>query len=322
MVYLNIQLNTLEADLDEEEEDQDLCSNSKIEEKDENVSENEEENIQNIEKAEENAEIKTTKEKEEKQPYKEEEKMNKKEQKQPELVINPNAPLLKKNSIHSIIQARKMSISPTNNALEIKRIETPNTLHKNSASIESTFGNINPLSFDDECGSLKKPSQNTIKRQISINISALENSHNKKSTPLSKENSTTNKNNIPTEKVRTKTFNFVNTIFNPKSPNSPNRTILFSEYLVQRLGEGRFKKMKGYLETHHNPLRVLEEERGLIAEFIGEENLDCIKIFKYLMSNVVTPSKSETMIRMQTNRMLKKGSLFEEFKGREEAGNE
>lgn len=316
MVYLNIQLNTLEADM---EEDRDLDENSKIEEKDENVSENEEEAVQNTEK--QKVAILNAKEKEEKQTC-EEETGNAKEQKPPELVINPNAPLLKKNSIHSIIQARKMSISPTNNALEIKRIETPNTLHKNSAPIENTFGNINPLTFDDDCGSLKKPSQNTIKRQISINISALENSHNKKSTPLSKENSTTNKNNMPTEKVRTKTFNFVNTIFNPKSPNSPNRTILFSEYLVQRLGESRFKKMKGYLETHHNPLRVLEEERGLIAEFIGEENLDCIKIFKYLMSNVVTPSKTETMIRMQTNRMLKKGSLFEEFKGREDAGNE
>ena len=164
--------------------------------------------------------------------------------------------------------------------------------------------------YDDE-GFPKKTHQN-YKKQISINTSVLESNYNKK------ENSTTNKNNIPTERVMPKTFNFVNTIFNPKSPNSPNRSILFSEYLIQRLGETRFKKMKSYLETHKNPLKVLEENKTLVIEIIGEENLDCIKIFNYLMSSVVTPSKSsETMIRMQTERQGKI-KLFEEFKRNEE----
>lgn len=212
------------------------------------------------------------------------------------------------NSIHSIIQARKISISPTNN------INEPNNLNQ-KIPIENTFGK---LSINTEKASLKKPTQK-YQRQISINTSVLENSYNKKSTPLSKENSTTNKNNMPTEKVRQKTFNFVNTIFNPKSPNSPNRTILFSEYLIQRLGEERFKKMKSYLETSTNPLKILDEERSLVAEFIGEDNLDCIKIFKYLMTNVVTPSKTETIIKINAGKGIK-GNLFEEFKGKNENG--
>lgn len=225
-----------------------------------------------------------------------------------ELPDNPNKKcnIIHANSIHSIIQARKISISPTNN------VNDASSLQKNPANIENTFGklSVNPSE------NTKKPSQK-YQRQISINTSVLENSYNKKNTPHSNKSSTTNKNNMPTDKIRPKTFNFVNTIFNPKSPNSPNRTILFSEYLIQRLGEDRFKKMKSYLETRTNPLKVLDEEKNLIAEFIGEENLDCIKIFKYLMSNVVTPSKTETIIRMQAGKGIK-GSLFEEFKAKNE----
>lgn len=220
------------------------------------------------------------------------------------------------NSIHSIIQARKISIPPTNNLFQssLSNATTPNSLHNlpdynhlmtlKPPNIESTYKK--PLKPSDtevlDNITVKKPSQK-YQRKISINV--LESNYTKKTPPLSKES--LNKNNIPTEKVQTKTFNFVNTIFNPT--NSPNRTILFSEYLVERLGEARFNRMKSYLETHSNPLKVLEEERGMIGEVIGEENLDCIKIFKYLISNVVTPSKGETMIKMKEE-SRSRGEMF------------
>ena len=36
-------------------------------------------------------------------------------------------------------------------------------------------------------------------------------------------------------------------------------------------------------------MKVLDENRQKVMEIIGEENMDCIKIFKYLISNSVTP---------------------------------
>lgn len=172
-------------------------------------------------------------------------------------------------SIHSIIQARKDS----------KEIENVNI------SINDTN-----LSFTPEESLSKKPYQ----RQISINTAGLDQYH-KKSTPLSKESSNSNstKSNIPTDKVRKKTFSFADTIFDPKSPNSPTRSILFSDFLLKRLGEPNYIRMKNLLESKSNPLKFMEENRSLVAEIIGEENMDCLKIFKFLISSVVTPQNED-----------------------------
>ena len=73
-----------------------------------------------------------------------------------------------------------------------------------------------------------------------------------------------------TKKVNPKTFNFAETIFNPnKAPNSPNRTILFSEFLRSKLGEDKFMKMKNLLENSSNPLKILDENTDLVVEIIG-----------------------------------------------------
>ena len=36
-------------------------------------------------------------------------------------------------------------------------------------------------------------------------------------------------------------------------------------------------------------MKILDENRYGFMEIIGEENMDCIKIFKYLITNSVTP---------------------------------
>ena len=47
--------------------------------------------------------------------------------------------------------------------------------------------------------------------------------------------------------------------------------------------------MKNLLENATNPMKILDENKGLVADIIGEENMDCIKIFKYLIASSVTP---------------------------------
>ena len=44
-----------------------------------------------------------------------------------------------------------------------------------------------------------------------------------------------------------------------KAPSSPNRTILFSEFLKNKLGDEKFEKMKKLLEESSNPLKILDE---------------------------------------------------------------
>ena len=51
--------------------------------------------------------------------------------------------------------------------------------------------------------------------------------------------------------------------------------------------------MKNLIESSSNPFGLIEDNKILISEIIGEENMDCLKIFKFLISSVVTPSGAE-----------------------------
>ena len=74
-----------------------------------------------------------------------------------------------------------------------------------------------------------------------------------------------------TKKANNKNFNFADIIFNTEiSPTSPNRTLLFSEFLRNKLGEERFNKMKNLLESRCNPMKILEENKDLVSEIIGK----------------------------------------------------
>lgn len=79
--------------------------------------------------------------------------------------------------------------------------------------------------------------------------------------------------------------------FDQKTPNASNRTILSSEFLKNMLGKEKFIKMKELIEKSGNPLKSLEDKKKII-DIIGEENVPCIEIYKFLISNAVTPSNS------------------------------
>jgi NIMA (never in mitosis gene a)-related kinase len=70
-------------------------------------------------------------------------------------------------------------------------------------------------------------------------------------------------NNLPTTKIKPnkpKYFNF---------PSSPNRTILFSDFLKTKLGEEKFFKIKSILESSSNPIKLLDEQKHVVLEIIG-----------------------------------------------------
>ena len=134
----------------------------------------------------------------------------------------------------------------------------------------------------------KRPYQKT----ISINTAGLDihYTQNKKEKTILIDSTKNLDTSIPTEKVQTKKFSFIAS-FEKKSPNSSNRTILSSEFLKNKLGKEKFTKMNELIENSGNPLRSLEDKR-MILDIIGETNLECIEIYKFLISNAVTPSNS------------------------------
>jgi len=70
---------------------------------------------------------------------------------------------------------------------------------------------------------------------------------------------------------------------------SPNRGILFIHFLKERLGKQKYEKMKILLDKSNDPMRILNNQKWLVESIIGKSNLDCIRIFKFLISSSVTP---------------------------------
>eukprot|EP01017_Pseudomicrothorax_dubius_P025188 TRINITY_DN2692_c0_g1_i2.p1 TRINITY_DN2692_c0_g1~~TRINITY_DN2692_c0_g1_i2.p1 ORF type:complete len:221 (+),score=62.44 TRINITY_DN2692_c0_g1_i2:160-822(+) len=129
-------------------------------------------------------------------------------------------------------------------------------------------------------------------KAISINTTNLEENENRKDSTKSQgePKREVDKNQIPTVKMQKKNFSFADTIFNPQGPTSPNRSMLFSDFLKQRLGMAKFEEMGRLLEKSDDPLKILDEQIELVTGILGPENLDCIKIYKYLISNSATPA--------------------------------
>lgn len=59
--------------------------------------------------------------------------------------------------------------------------------------------------------------------------------------------------------------------------------------------------MKYLLESSVNPLKFLDENTQLITEIIGNENIDCIKMFRCLITSSVTPPGSHFRARSTAN---------------------
>jgi NIMA (never in mitosis gene a)-related kinase len=84
-------------------------------------------------------------------------------------------------------------------------------------------------------------------------------------------------------------------LFNPELPISPNRPILFSSFLKQKIGEEKFEQVLALLENSENPMKLLEEDQSVILSIIGEGNIDCIKVFKFIVSSCnSTPNNATT----------------------------
>ncbi|KAL4467995.1 hypothetical protein ABPG72_015865 [Tetrahymena utriculariae] len=109
-------------------------------------------------------------------------------------------------------------------------------------------------------------------------------------------------NGYPTTKQNQQSFSFsANQYANLlKTPQLPN-TILFTQFLKEKLGKEKFTKMKYLLESSSNPLKLLDENTELITEIIGPENIDCINYFRCLITSSVTPPGSHFRARSTAN---------------------
>ncbi|CAD8158931.1 unnamed protein product [Paramecium pentaurelia] len=96
----------------------------------------------------------------------------------------------------------------------------------------------------------------------------------------------------PTLLKNQKSFTFVDIFFNPNTPTSPNRSLLLTDFLKRKLGNEKFYQMKILLEQNNDPIKLLDQEKGLVQDIIGEQNMDCVRIFKLLISCSITPQAS------------------------------
>ncbi|CAD8058255.1 unnamed protein product [Paramecium primaurelia] len=96
----------------------------------------------------------------------------------------------------------------------------------------------------------------------------------------------------PTLIKNQKSFTFVDLFFNPNTPTSPNRSLLLTDFLKRKLGNEKFYQMKILLEQNNDPIKLLDQEKGLVQDIIGEQNMDCVRIFKLLISCSITPQAS------------------------------
>lgn len=124
-------------------------------------------------------------------------------------------------------------------------------------------------------------------KEISINTAELDNNYKHKDNNLIDSVKNSDIPAIPTEKFQSQNFLFQNSNDRP-TPNSSNRTILSLEFLKTKLGNEKFTKMVELIESSCNPLKSLDDRKKAI-EIIGEKNIECLEIYKFLISNAVTP---------------------------------
>jgi len=94
-------------------------------------------------------------------------------------------------------------------------------------------------------------------------------------------------------KTMPKHFVFSDALFSPQAANSPNRPILFTEFLIRKLGKDTFDSACNVLKESVDPWTLLDNEPAKLLKVIGEENAQCVQVFKYIISsNVSTPVHS------------------------------
>ncbi|CAD8074488.1 unnamed protein product [Paramecium sonneborni] len=126
--------------------------------------------------------------------------------------------------------------------------------------------------------------QKHLKYQKSISINTqIDDNNNKRNQEVESQ---------PTLLKNQKSFMFVDIFFNPNTPTSPNRSLLLTDFLKRKLGNEKFYQMKILLEQNNDPIKLLDQEKGLVQDIIGEQNMDCVRIFKLLISCSITPQAS------------------------------
>ena len=100
----------------------------------------------------------------------------------------------------------------------------------------------------------------------------------KKPPPKRSVRTSDNKKSIP------KHFVFSEYLLNPQASFSPNRPLLFTEFLIKKLGKDVFDAACNLLKDSTDPLVLLEQNPDQILSIIGEKNLQFLQVFKYIIS--------------------------------------
>lgn len=94
-------------------------------------------------------------------------------------------------------------------------------------------------------------------------------------------------------------FIFSEFLLNPEVSYSPNRPLLFTEFLMKKLGKETFDAACNILKDSADPLILLDQEPEQILEVIGKENSQCLQVFRYIISSDLSPSAHSQLTSQQ-----------------------
>jgi hypothetical protein len=81
--------------------------------------------------------------------------------------------------------------------------------------------------------------------------------------------------------------------------------MLFAGFLKTKIGEDKFEQVQNILKVSSNPLALLDSPAptNIILDIIGQENQDCLRIFKVIFGG--SSSKSTTPVNFDLASRLK-----------------
>jgi len=195
--------------------------------------------------------------------------------------------------------------------IELKAITQPNSFE--SIEHQCDINDEEEAKYTINTGKEMSPNKKLLelkKNNLTINTCFESNSSNGTSKP---EKAASTKSHLRTKKttgkkaVRTSNnkrtlprhFVFSEFLLNPEISPSPNRPLLFTEFLMKKLGKETFDAACNILKDSKDPLMLLSQEPEQLLEVIGKENAQCIQVFKYIISSDLSPSAHSQLTSQQ-----------------------
>lgn len=116
--------------------------------------------------------------------------------------------------------------------------------------------------------------------------------------------------NKPNGKQYPKHFIFSDNLFSQCHSSSPNRPLLFKEFLIQKLGDIRFQNIYDLVIQTPDPMKILNEQKSKVLEIIGEENAQYLPMLKFIATSTMSTTPLNQQHREKNKSSITPVHLF------------